>query len=178
MGRWIAIARPSSSYPFAALILSQPHDLDRVVQRRRPPRVLTSAHALSEPWQRSGALRRRVTSGGVQRVSEPHLMLLRAPPPGVSAPTAPVASVLLWQKGTRGSPSRCSLPSWVLKLGAASLSFLCTPPRLSKHPHLLFEPLSPCHRLPPLPPSGASVKAVVQYFPLSKSCSLSSLWPQ
>lgn len=37
LGRWIKIGRPIFAYPFAVHLLSQPFDLNRAAQRRRPP---------------------------------------------------------------------------------------------------------------------------------------------
>ena len=79
------------------------------------------------------------------------------------------------RKGPEALPPVALCRPGYLSSGQPFLVFLCTPPSLSNHPQLSFELLSPCHRLPPWPHLGTSVKAVPQSSSLSGFCSLSSL---
>ena len=79
------------------------------------------------------------------------------------------------RKGPEALPPVALCRPGYLSSGQPFLVFLCTPPSLSNHSHPCFELLSPCHRLPPWPHLGTSVKAVPQSSSLSGFCSLSSL---
>ena len=169
------IARPESAYPFA----------DRVsfVAVGSKSGGLCFVVLLALPRARSHLSHGRGSRGGSSVLS------LRRPRQRVRAfnagqCTAPVCPLFTCSRPSQSSHGRKGPEAFppvalcrpgYLSSGQPSLAFLCTPPSLSNHPQLGCELLSPCHLLPPLPLSGASVKAVPQSSSLSGFCSLSSL---
>ena len=143
---------------------------------RRPPPV-SLARSLSGPWQGVG----EAASGRVGAVFNGPLWCAliahRASSPGSPHSTnsrRPRRS-LDRSEHPRHPPVALGHPFY-LSPGAASLSFLCSPSSSSPHLWFLCKPLALKLLLPPLPPSGVSVKAVVQCSSLSNSSSLSPLW--